>query len=214
MESVENDEKIKSIKRWLGTGSLNIFGLPFAGKDTHGRELAKLFDAPLIGGGEIIRSDLTPQHMKDHIAKGMLTPTDEYLQLMLPYLAQERLQGRPLILNSVGRWFGEHLPVEKAARETGHDIKAVLYIDIDAEEVRRRWEKSLHLQDRGQRHDDAEHILDTRIHEFEKKTKPVIDYYRQQNLVVEVSGKADRNIVTDKIINMLYRKSLSGRAKK
>lgn len=208
MESVENDEKIKSIKQWLGTGSINLFGLPFAGKDTHGSELAELLNAPLIGGGAIIRSDLTPQHMKDHIAKGMLTPTDEYLQLILPYFDQKKFKSRPLILNSVGRWFGEHSFVEKAAQESGHEIKAVIYLNVDAEEVRERWNNSLNLKDRGHRHDDAEYILDTRIDEFETKTIPVIEYYRQQNLMIEIDGRAPRSVVTEKIINMLYQKTM------
>ena len=28
------EEKITVIKQWLGTGSINVFGLPFSGKDT------------------------------------------------------------------------------------------------------------------------------------------------------------------------------------
>lgn len=188
MNQAVQDKKLQTIKQWLGTGSLNIFGLPFAGKDTHGRELANLLDGELIGGGEVIRSDITPQHMKDHIAAGKLTPTSEYLKLILPYLAQERLKNHPLILSSVGRWFGEHSHVQKAAQTSGHPIKAVLFIDITTEELHKRWEASLHLQDRGKRHDDAEHILETRIQEFQTKTLPVIDYYRQQGLLVSVPG--------------------------
>lgn len=187
-QPMEQASQIETIKKWLDTGSINIFGLPFAGKDTHGRELAELLDAELIGGGQIIRSDLTPQHMKDHIAKGLLTPTDEYLALMLPYFSQPRFTGRPFILSSVGRWFGEHAHVYTALADAHHELKAVLYIDISTDELRKRWEASLTLQDRGIRHDDAEHILETRINEFQTKTLPVINYYRDKGLLIQIDG--------------------------
>jgi len=35
------EEKIVAIKKWLGTGSINIFGLPMSGKDTMGIRLAE-----------------------------------------------------------------------------------------------------------------------------------------------------------------------------
>jgi adenylate kinase len=201
------ESEIEKIKKWLGSGSINIFGLPFAGKDTHGRELSKLLEAPLIGGGEIIRSTLAPKHMKDHIATGQLSPTDEYLALVLPYLSQNKFADKPLILSSVGRWFGEHIPVRTAAADSGHPIKAVIFLDIDSSELHKRWEASLKLMDRGSRHDDAEHVLDTRIHEFQTKTLPVIDFYRQQDLLIEIDGKPEKSLVSQTIISKLYEKA-------
>src|SRR5690606_23714923 len=110
-QHMEDMAQIKTIRNWLGTGAINIFGFPFAGKDTHGQNLATDLGAELIGGGAIIRSPLTTQHMKDHIAKGLLTPTEEYLKLMLPYFSQDKLKEKAFVLSSVGRWFGEHTHV-------------------------------------------------------------------------------------------------------
>jgi adenylate kinase len=201
-----NQDHIKHIRAWLGTGSINIFGLPFAGKDTHGRELAKILNGPLIGGGDIIRS-AAAQELKDHVATGKLAPTDEYLRLVLPYFAQDKFKNHPLILSSVGRWFGEHLPVEQAAKESGHELKATIFITIDQAEVHKRWQAALRLQDRGQRHDDEEHVLEKRIQEFETKTLPVVDYYREEGLLIEVDGNPERHAVTEAIIDQLYRLS-------
>ena len=36
------DQKITLIKNWIGTGSINVFGLPFSGKDTVGVRLAEM----------------------------------------------------------------------------------------------------------------------------------------------------------------------------
>lgn len=197
-----SDKDIAKIKAWLGTGSINIFGMPFAGKDTHGRELVKLFDGILIGGGHIIRSG-DKQHMKDHIAKGLLTPTDEYLALMLPYFSEPDFDGKPLILSSVGRWFGEEKEVYKATNDSGHPTKVVLYIDISADELHRRWQKSLKLDDRGRRHDDAEHILQTRIDEFNTKTLPVIAYYKDKGLLIHIDGNGTQAETLQKILQGL-----------
>lgn len=200
---MELQEQINGIKKWLGVGSINIFGYPFAGKDTHGRELASLLDARLIGGGEIIRSQETPQHMKDHIATGILTPTDEYLALMLPYFSRNEFAGKPLILSSVGRWFGEHLHVRKSAEASGHPLKVVLFLDIDTQELRRRWEASLSSNDRGKRHDDAEHILETRIQEFETKTLPVVEYYKSEGMLIHADGNGTQQETLNRIIEQL-----------
>ena len=50
------EEKIAKIKEWLGTGSINIFGLPMSGKDTVGIRLAEALGARFLSSGIIIRA--------------------------------------------------------------------------------------------------------------------------------------------------------------
>ena len=49
MEEQNLIDKLAMIKSWLGTGSLNVFGLPMSGKDTVGERLAKDLDAKFLG---------------------------------------------------------------------------------------------------------------------------------------------------------------------
>ena len=56
------DDKLNTIKSWLGTGSINIFGLPMSGKDTHGLKLAELLGAKLLSSGMIIRAMESETH--------------------------------------------------------------------------------------------------------------------------------------------------------
>src|SRR4051812_48122280 len=100
------DHQLLTVKQWLGTGSINIFGLPFAGKDTHGGELAKIFDAPLLGGGDILRNSIIPPELQASLDAGNLFPTNEYMNIVTPYLSKEEFADRPLVLSSVGRWIG------------------------------------------------------------------------------------------------------------
>jgi adenylate kinase len=196
-------EHLAVIKSWLKTGSINIFGLPFAGKDTHGGTLAELLDAPLIGGGEILRSvTLTPELQKTYDA-GILTPQEDYLRIVTPYLSKEEFKGKPLILSSVGRWIGEEEGVLKAAEISGHPIKAVIYLHLATEVVHKRWTKSQQKGDRGDRSDDAEHVLDTRIQEFEQKTLPVIEEYRRKGMLIEVNSDAEKHQVIECLLARL-----------
>ena len=50
------EEKINLIKRWLGTGSINIFGMPFSGKDTVGVRLAQDLNGRFLSSGLIMRA--------------------------------------------------------------------------------------------------------------------------------------------------------------
>ncbi len=199
------ETNILDLKKWLGSGSINIFGLPFSGKDTHGHELAQFFDGSLIGGGDILRSEVGPDHIKKHIAAGNLAPTDEYLAIVLPYLSSESLKGKPLILSSVGRWHGEAESVLKATKESGHEMKAVIFLSVTEEEVYKRW----HQAERGREDDISEEILITRLNEFNQKTLPVVDYYRQSGLLIEVNALPPKDEVRADVFNKLLKLALT-----
>ena len=51
------DAKIAEIKKWLMTGSINIFGYPMSGKDTQGVKLAEAVNGKLLSSGIIIRAN-------------------------------------------------------------------------------------------------------------------------------------------------------------
>jgi adenylate kinase len=196
-------EHLAIIRSWLGSGSINIFGLPFSGKDTHGEVLAKLFDAPLMGGGDILRHSTIPDDLQKSLNAGNLFPQDEYLRIVTPYLSNPDFEGRPLLLSSVGRWVGEEQGILKAAHASNHPIRAVVYLHLSEEIVHKRWKKSQIHGDRGNRADDAEHVLDNRINEFNKKTLPVVEVYRKLGLLIEVNSDAEKHEVIETILARL-----------
>src|SRR5581483_5247690 len=107
---MEATEVTEAIKRWLGAGSINIYGPPYAGKDTHGHRLATALGAQLLGGGDILRGSKIPDVKALH-RTGKLFPTDLYFKIVLPYLKQSKFAGKPLVLSSVGRRQGEETEV-------------------------------------------------------------------------------------------------------
>lgn len=193
-------ENIDTIKQWLSTGSINIFGRPFAGKDTQGRKLTELFDAHMMGGGEILRnSDVSPR-INEVLARGELIPSEDYVEIVLPYLSKPEFAGKPLILSSVGRWLGEETGVMQALKAANHDLKCVIYLDISEDEVRARWHALENHDDRHNRNDDTLEALEVRLKEYREKTLPVIEKYRELGLLIEVDGVGDVDAIHQHIL--------------
>ena len=193
-------EKIENIKKWLGYGSINIFGRPFSGKDAQGLRLADMFDGILIGSGEILRNSRAEKQTRT----GQLTPTKDFFDIVLPYFQTECPHDKPLMLSSIGRWHGEEDAVIQAVKESGHPLKTAIYLDLSNEESHKRWTAREINNDRIGRHDDTEEVLETRFAEFESKTIPVIEHYRGLGLLVEIDGKQTRDEVTNNILDSLH----------
>lgn len=205
METVE--EKLSAIKKWLGTGSINIFGLPMSGKDTQGIKLAEALDAKFLSSGMIIRAmeKETKNHYSEH---GALIPTNVFYEWVLPYFERSDLFKYPLILSSIGRWHGEEDQVMSVAAGAGHEIKAVILLNISEADVEQRFEKAKVLNDRGDRKDDKDiETFKTRLQEFREKTLPVLQHYNSLGLLVEINGDQSREAVFNEIVEKLYRKT-------
>jgi adenylate kinase len=201
------EHKIKTISEWLDTGSINLFGIPFAGKDTQGRRLAEFFNGPLIGGGDILRAYHDQGEIDRVMAEGGLIPSELYLKILVPYLSKEDFKNGPLILSSVGRKKGEELIIKQATETSNHAIKAVVLFAMDEDEARKRFVASINVKDRGQRADDSREVLENRLAQFRMETKPVIDYYKSLNLLIEIDGSLSRDEVTNYTVDSLYKKA-------
>lgn len=203
MEEQNLIDKLAMIKSWLGTGSLNVFGLPMSGKDTVGERLAKDLDAKFLSSGIIIRAFEAEQN-QNMTGSGQLIPTNTFYDIILPYFSREEMKDDSLILSSVGRWAGEEDKIMEAAKNGGHEIKAVVLLDLTEADVKNRFEAAKELNDRGGRADDASiEIFETRIREFNKKTVPVLNHYDELKLLIRVPADGSRDEVYLSVINKL-----------
>ena len=206
------EEKISTIKTWLGTGSINIFGLPMSGKDTQGIKLAEALNAKFLSSGLIIRSKEaeTKQNYSEH---GALIPSNIFYEWVLPYFERQDLFKYPLILSSIGRWSGEETEVMSIAAGAGHAIKAVIFLDIQKNDVEKRFEAAKTLNDRGERKDDDNiETFRTRLDEFNTKTMPVLNHYRDLGLLITINGSQSREAVFNEIVEKLYEKASQSHA--
>ena len=203
MEEQNLIDKLAKIKAWLGTGSLNVFGLPMSGKDTVGERLAKDLDAKFLSSGIIIRAFEAEQN-QNMTGSGQLIPTNTFYDIILPYFSREEMKDDSLILSSVGRWAGEEDKIMEAAKNGGHEIKAVVLLDLTEADVKNRFEAAKELNDRGERADDASiEIFETRIREFNKKTVPVLNHYDELKLLIRVPADGSRDEVYSSVVDKL-----------
>ena len=209
MEEQNLIDKLAKIKAWLGTGSLNVFGLPMSGKDTVGERLAKDLGAKFLSSGIIIRAFEAEQN-QNMTGSGQLIPTNTFYDIILPYFSREEMKNDSLILSSVGRWAGEEDKIMEAAKNGGHEIKAVALLDLTEADVKNRFEAAKELNDRGERADDANlEIFETRIREFNEKTVPVLNHYDELKLLIRVPADGSRDevylSVIDKLVEFINR---------
>ena len=203
MEEQNLRDKISKIKDWLGKSSINFFGLPMSGKDTVGERLATDLGAKFLSSGIIIRAYEAEQnaHMTEN---GQLIPTNVFYDIILPYFSRDELKKNSLVLSSVGRWFPEEDKVMEAAKRGGHEIKAVILLDLSEMEIKKRFEAAKELNDRGERADDANlEIFEIRIKEFQEKTVPVLKHYKKLGLLIKVSAMGSREEVYNSVVNAL-----------
>lgn len=207
-------DKIDSIRQWLGTGSINIFGIQFSGKDTVGKRLAELFGAQFIGSGDIMRDTFLgkttatdPEILRAAQVgslSGSLMPTEEFKRMIVESLSSPDLNGKSLVLSTVGRWIGEEGLVMNALDVSGHPTKAVVLLRITEEETWKRW-RVAHDTRNGGRHDDIDkERVSRRLGEFRDKTLPVIEIYRNMGVLLEINGEQDRDKVFSDVIDALY----------
>lgn len=204
------NNQIELIKNWLGSGSINLFGYPFAGKDTQGIKLAELLNGTVISSGDLLRKSKDNPKLQAALASGVNVPSELFFEIVLPYLKSDELTNRPLILSEMGRKnISEAIGTMKVTKESGHPQKVVVLLTLTEDEVWRRFNQSKIDGDRGQRTDDSDEILVNRLDKFKKEVLPVIEMYRQNNSLVEVDGSLSREEVTNEILSELAKKAAS-----
>ena len=197
------EENLETIKNWLGTGSINVFGLPMSGKDTVGVQLAEKLGGKFLSSGLIVRAmeQATNQNLTH---EGKLMPSSVFYDWVLPYFEKPELADYPLVLSSIGRWAGEEDQVISVAAASGHPIKAVVMLQLSESAAIARWEAAKYLNDRGLRADDADpEVFKTRINEYREKTLPVLRHYQELGLLVPAKAEASREQVFQNVVEAL-----------
>lgn len=199
----------QKVSDWLGAGSINIFGRPFAGKDTQGRSLAELFNGTMISSGDILRHAQSNTEVQATMAAGEIISSELFESIVIPYLSRSEFGQKPLILSEVGRVPGEEAIILRATAKAGHPLKAVIVLKLEEAEVWKRFEAAQQQHDRGDRADDRREVLETRLKAYREKVLPVIEFYRDRGLLIEVDGTLSRESVTNQILEKLGDQKIS-----
>jgi adenylate kinase len=83
---------------------------------------------------------------------------------------------------------------------TGHALDAVVVLRVNEEELVQRLLQRAKTEGRA---DDTEDVIRRRQEIYAEQTEPLIDVYRDRNLLIEVDGEGEVDEVTERIFHAL-----------
>ena len=164
-----------------------LLGAPGSGKGTQTDSIIERYGVSTVATGDLLRAEVAAgtdlgQRAKPYMDAGNLVPFDIVLGMIenaVRKLAQSNPKG--FMMDGFPRDLPQAEALDKLLDKLGQPLDAVLFIDVDYEEIVKR------LLGRG-RADDNEDTIRNRLRVFEEKTAPLIDYYTQKGLLHAIKG--------------------------
>lgn len=171
-----------------------LIGIQGSGKSTQGNMLSEKFGVPYLSTGHIFRElakgkTKTGRYIKETMSAGYLIPDEKTLEIVGHYLGRKEYKDG-YILDG----FPRTVVQAEAFKEK---IDKVVYLRVSDEEALRR------LTGQGDRPDNTTDAIQKRIEQFHELTEPVIHYYKEKELLVEVDGEKPIEEVYKEIMNNL-----------
>ncbi|MDX6657644.1 MAG: adenylate kinase [Solirubrobacteraceae bacterium] len=207
--------------------NLILLGPPGAGKGTQAARLTDDFHLPYIATGDMLRAAVKEgtelgKKAKKYMDRGDLVPDDLIIKMILACMeGPECADG--FLLDGFPRTPQQAEALERAMKEKGRSITAVLLVDVPDEEVvkrisgRRVCQKNGHVyniysdppkhdsvcdQDGSrlvQRDDDAEDVVRNRLAVYHEQTAPLVAYYEDRGVLKRFDGRRSPTEVHDHI---------------
>ena len=210
-----------------------LLGPPGAGKGTQAQIISKTLQLAHISSGDIFRENLKNQTELGKLAqtymdRGALVPDDVTIAMIQNRLSRPDCSNGAL-LDGFPRTPTQAKALDKILGATHQRIDCVPYINVPAdimiERLSGRWtcptcgfvyhEKfnpplKVGICDKDQselyqRVDDNAETVKKRIDVYWEQTSPLIEYYRQNDLLVEVDGTQPIEIVSSQLLESVQR---------
>ncbi|MDD2258618.1 MAG: adenylate kinase [Bacilli bacterium] len=210
---------------------LLIMGPPGAGKGTHAKLLCKEYNIVHISTGDMFRTAIklgTAEGMiaKQFIDKGNLVPDDIVIGIVREKI-QENECNNGFLLDGFPRNIEQAKSLDIILDECGVKIDAVLNLQVSDDILIKRISgrrvcskcgETYHVVNHPpkvegicdvcggnlvQRKDDTEETIKTRLKIYNKQTKPLLKYYEKQNLLKNLNGVEDINLLFNNIKKLL-----------
>jgi len=209
-----------------------LLGPPGAGKGTQAKIISEHKSLPHISSGDIFRENLKNQTELGKLAKGFmdrgeLVPDDVTIAMIRERLARSDCANGAL-LDGFPRTPTQAAALDAMLAEMAGKVNWVPYINVPEDELVRRltgrWTCRMnpaHIYniqtnppakegicdvDGGelyQRDDDKEETVKNRIQVYFTQTRPLIDYYRQAGVLIEVDGQQSIEKVGADLLKLL-----------
>lgn len=173
---------------------ITLLGAPGCGKGTQAQMLASELNIPVVGIGDLIRSEISKksalgQEVEPIVNSGNLVPDDIIIKIFSANITEALLKNG-VITDGFPRNLVQAKAFEDIFKNKSLDT-IIIYIKVPFERLKER------LLLRG-RSDDTEVVIETRNRVYENLTQPILDYF--QGNVLEVDGDRDPSLVFSDIL--------------
>jgi adenylate kinase len=162
---------------------------PGAGKGTHSRWLTLQTGAAHISAGDLLRAEVERgselgRQVAAYTERGDLVPDELIFRILAPAVVAAARHSGGYVLDGFPRTMPQALRAAQFGADLALTSNAVIYLTAPEEELISR------LLDRAQRDgraDDTLAVIRHRLAVFAKETAPLVDYYRDRGILLELS---------------------------
>jgi len=167
-----------------------LLGAPGAGKGTQAKLLQDSLGLPHVSTGDLFRFNLRNETKLGKLAnqymeKGQLVPDDVTIAMVRDRLSQPDCSDGA-ILDGFPRTVAQAEALDKLLAEFDGRITLVPSIAVEQDLLVERLVNRARLEGRT---DDNEETIRTRMIVYEQQTRPLLEFYGNRGLVVEVNGR-------------------------
>ncbi|MCF6465283.1 adenylate kinase [Clostridium sp. Cult2] len=210
---------------------LILLGPPGAGKGTQASAIVKKYDIPHISTGDIFRANIKMgtelgEKAKSFMDKGLLVPDELVISIVKDRLMEDDCK-EGFLLDGFPRTLSQGEALDKELIEMGLKLDRVINLEVEKEVLIERAIGRRVCKDCGstyhikfsppkeenicdscggqlfQRDDDKVETIEKRIQVYLNQTKPLIDYYTEKGLILNVDGTKPIDLLFKDIIDSL-----------
>ena len=184
--------------------NLVIFGPPGAGKGTQSKFIVKKYNLYQLSTGELLRNEITNKTelgltISTKMNNGELVSDEIVSDLIEKFISNNDYKNR-LIFDGYPRNLIQVKNLENLLKKYDQKIDIVLKLVVSLDTIKKRISERKNLE---QRVDDREQIAIKRYEMFENNIKPVIEFYKQSNLLTVVNGEKPIIEISDEISGLI-----------
>jgi len=181
-----------------------IFGPPGAGKGTQSKFIVEKYNLYQLSTGELLRNEIKKNtalgsKISSIINSGELVSDDIVSKLIQNFISDQKYKEK-LIFDGYPRNLNQAINLDNLLKQSKQKINLVLNLSVSLETIKKRISER---QSQEKRSDDNEDTAIKRFKTYEKTTKPLIEYYKNSNLLKEVNGESTINEINIKISGLI-----------
>jgi adenylate kinase len=170
--------------------NLVLFGPPGAGKGTQSQKLIEKYGLIHLSTGDLLRGEITQgtalgleaKKLMDH---GVLVP-DEVVIGMISNKLDANKDAKGFIFDGFPRTVAQAGALDSLLETKKSAISGMIALEVDDDELERRL--LLRGKDSGRPDDANPEVIRKRIKEYNDKTAPVAQFYKNQNKFKSING--------------------------